>query len=121
MWEGFIKWIYSVAALSPVALLGMLAAGFAFFLAPFYWLWNSLFVVTAPPDGRPIIVFQVAVIIVMRWLVDNRFKEPFISTLLHPVGFSFLFVAGLYAGLRRTAGAGVHWKKRLYSRESSVE
>ena len=121
MWEGFIKWIYSVASLSPAALVVLLVAGYVFFLAPFYWLWNDLFVVTTPADWRAIVIFQVATILVMRWLVDNYFKESVISTLLHPIGFSFLFLASLYAGARRVAGAGVSWKKRLYSRESGVD
>ncbi|MFC1915523.1 glycosyltransferase [Chloroflexota bacterium] len=121
MWEGFIKWIYSVASLSPAALVGLLAAGYLFFLAPFYWLWNYFFVSAVPAEWRAIVIFQVATILVMRWLVDNRFKEPAISTLLHPIGFSFLLLNGLYAGLRRIAGAGVHWKKRLYGKESYVE
>jgi len=121
MWEGFVKWIYSVAALSRAALVGLMVAGYVFFLAPFYWLWNDLFVAAAPTDWGPIAVFQIAIIIIMRWLVDNRFKEPLVSTLLHPLGFSFLFIAGLYAGLRRIIGAGVHWKRRLYDRESCVE
>jgi chlorobactene glucosyltransferase len=121
MWEGFIKWIYSVAALSPAALVGLVVAGYVFFLAPFYWLWNELFVVAAPTDWRAIVIFQVATILLMRWLVDNHFKEPVISTLLHPVGFSFLFLVCLYAGSRRAVGAGVRWKKRLYDRKSCVE
>jgi len=121
MWEGFIKWIYSVAALSRAALVGLVVAGYVFFLAPFYWLWKELFVMTVPTDWRTIVVFQVATILVMRWIIDNRFKEPLISTLLHPVGFSFLFLAGLYGGLCQITGAGVRWKKRLYDRESRVE
>ena len=121
MWEGFIKWIYSVAALSRAALVGLIVAGYVFFLAPFYWLWNDLFVAATPTGWRPIVIFQVAVIIVMRWLVDKRFKEPVVSTFLHPIGFSFLFLVGLYAGSRQAVGAGVRWKKRLYGRESVVE
>ncbi len=121
MWEGFLKWIYSVAALSPVALVGLLVAGYVFFLAPFYWLWNDLFVVAAPTGWRAIVIFQVVTILVMRWLVDNRFKEPLVSTLLHPLGFSFLFLASLHAGARRVTGAGVRWKKRLYRKESCVD
>lgn len=121
MWEGFIKWIYSVAVLSRAALVGLLVAGYAFFLAPFYWLWNDLFVVTTPTGWRAIVIFQVATILVMRWLVDNHFKESVVSTFLHPVGFSFLFLTALYAGSRRVVGAGIYWKKRLYSRESGVE
>jgi chlorobactene glucosyltransferase len=121
MWEGFVKWIYSVATLSPLALVGLLVAGYIFFLAPFYWLWNELFVVTVPTGWGPIIIFQVVTILAMRWLVDNHFREPLISCLLHPLGFSFLFLACLYASSRRVIGAGVQWKTRLYGKESSVE
>jgi chlorobactene glucosyltransferase len=121
MWEGFIKWLYSVAAMSRLALFGMLVAGYLFFLAPFYWLWNEFFVVTAPTVWREFIIFQVAVILLMRGLIDNRFKEPAISAIFHPFGFTFLFASALYAGGRRIVGAGVSWKNRLYGRESTVE
>ena len=121
MWEGFIKWVYSVAALSRVAAVGLLVAGYVFFLAPFYWLWNALFISATPPDWRPIVILQVAMIMLMRWLVDNRFKEPTVSTFLHPVGFSFLILTALYAGWRQVLGSGVRWKKRLYDRESLVD
>jgi len=121
MWEGFIKWVYSVTAISPVALVGLLVAGYVFFLAPFYWLWNEFFVVAAPTVWREVVIFQVAVILFMRGLIDNRFRESAVSVLFHPVGFSFLFVSCLYAGGRRIVGAGVSWKKRLYRGESPVE
>jgi len=121
MWEGFVKWIYSVASLSPAALFVMMITAYVFFLAPFYSLWNGLFVVAAPTSWRAIIIFQVTVIFFMRWRVDNRFKEPVVSTLLHPVGLAFLFLAAFYAVFQRAVGAGVQWKERLYRRESSVE
>jgi len=118
MWEGFIKWVYSIAILSPVALVGLLAAGYVFYLAPFYSLWKELFVVAAPTDWRAIIIFQVAMILLMRLMLDRHFKGPVVSTILHPAGFSFIFLASLYAGWQRSVGAGFHWKKRLYGRES---
>ena len=121
MWEGFIKWIYSVAALSSLVLVGLAVAGYVFFLAPFYWLWNLLFVAPSPTVWGPILIFQVAVIIVMRLLVDNRFKEPVFSAFVHPIGFSFLFLATLYGGSRRALSTGVRWKKRLYGSESCVQ
>jgi chlorobactene glucosyltransferase len=121
MWEGFIKWVYSVTALSPVVLVGLLVAGYVFFLAPFYWLWNEFFVLTAPSVWREVVIFQVAAILFMRGLLGNHFKEPAVSALFHPVGFSFLYVSGLYACGRRIVGAGVSWKKRLYRGESPVE
>jgi chlorobactene glucosyltransferase len=121
MWEGFVKWIYSVAALSPVAIVGLLAAGFVFYLAPFYWLWNAYFSIAAPTDWRYVVVFQVAMIIFMRWLVDHHFRQSLFSTFLHPIGFSFLFAAGLYGGWREVVGKGVRWKNRLYREASGVK
>ncbi len=121
MWEGFVKWSYSVTAMSPIALVGLLVAGYVFFLAPFYWLWNEFFVVAAPTVWREVVIFQVVMILFMRGLVDSRFREPAVSVLFHPVGFSFLFVSSLYAGGRRIVGAGVSWKQRLYGGESPVE
>ena len=121
LWEGFIKWVYSVAALSAVALLGLMVAGFIFFLAPFYFLWQALFVVAAYTGWTQLIAFQVTVIMGMRWLIYRHFKEPAVSGLLHPLGFTFLFLACFCATLRRLAGASVHWKKRLYGSKSGVE
>ncbi len=121
MWEGFIKWTYSVAAMSRLGLFALLAAGYFFFLAPFYWLWNEYITLTAPSVWRGFIIFQVAVILIMRGLVDNRFKEPVFSAILHPFGFAFLVASALYAGGKRLVGAGVSWKKRVYGGESTVE
>jgi chlorobactene glucosyltransferase len=114
MWEGLVRSIYAIVAISPAALFGLLIAGFVFYLAPFYWLWNAYFSAAAPADWRYIVIFQVAMIIFMRWLVDNRFKEPFISAFVHPVGFSFLILAVMYAGWRLVIGKSVRWKDRLY-------
>ena len=121
MWEGFIKWIYSVAALSSAALLGLMIAGFIFFLAPFYWLWKALFVAGSSTGWQFLVTLQVAMIIAMRRIADSRFKEPLASALLHPLGFSFLFLACLYGASHRAVGGRVHWKKRLYGGKSGVE
>ena len=121
MWEGFIKWIYSVATLSQAALAGLLAAGYIFFLAPFLALWKELFIVAAPTSWRSVIVFQVSLIIIMRWLIGRHFKEPVISTFLHPFGLSFLLLASLYGALHHVFGPGVRWKNRLYPKETGVD
>jgi len=120
MWEGFVKWMYSVAALSPAALVGLMIAGYIFLLAPFYWLWNTLSGAAAPAAWQLIVVFQVLLIVGMRWLVDNYFKEPATSAFLHPIGFSFLFLTALYAGARQAVGKGVRWKNRLYGEASGI-
>ncbi len=120
-WHGLARSIYSIAALSPLALGALIVAGYLFFLAPVYGLWNELFATAVPSAWQPIIIFQVAVIFFMRWLMDSHFKEPLISTLLHPLGMSFLILVAIYAGSRQVIGVGVQWKKRLYAKESGVE
>jgi chlorobactene glucosyltransferase len=119
MWDGFIRWMYSVASLSRVFLALLLVAAYFFLLAPFYWLWRELFVM--PTGWGAIIGFQVLMIFGMRWLVDSRFREPVVSSFLHPLGFSFLILTALYAGSRQMVGAGVRWKNRLYSKESAID
>jgi len=121
MWEGFVKWIYSIAAITPVAMIGLLAAAFVFYLAPFYWLWNGFLSEAAPTDWRFIVTFQVAMILFMRWLVERHFRQSLLSTFLHPIGFSFWFSAGLYGLWREVVGLGVRWKERIYGEASGVK
>lgn len=120
MWNGFTKWIYSVAALSWGALVGLLVAGYIFFLAPFYWLWNELLMTQDPSNRVNILIFQVAMILGMRWIADSHFKESLVSTVLHPVGFLFLILVALNSLAQQIAGTGVQWKERLYKKESGV-
>jgi len=121
IFEGITKWIYSVAAISRIALAVLLIAAYAFFIAPFYWLWKEFFVATTPSDWQLILILQVVAILAMRWLLDKRFKESIISTIAHPIGISFLIVTGIYAISRQAVGAGARWKERLYSKETGVE
>ncbi len=121
MWEGFVKWIYSVAAQARIAIVGLIVACGVFYLAPFYWLWNAYFSASAPTDYRFIVAFQVATILFMRWLVGSRLKQSLISTFLHPIGCSFFFAAGLYGAWRKVAQQGVIWKDRIYGEVSGVK
>jgi chlorobactene glucosyltransferase len=120
MWIGFSKWIYSVASLSWMALVGLLVAGYIFFLAPFYWLSNELLMIQDQSGRINILIFQVAMVLGMRWIADSHFKESFISTLLHPIGFLFLILVVLNSLTQRITGSGVRWKERLYKKESGV-
>jgi chlorobactene glucosyltransferase len=121
MSEGVLKWMYSVASLSPAALVGLIIAGYIFYLAPFYLLWNELFVVDTPAEWRPLIIFQVASILCMRLIVDHHFREPFISAWLHPLGFFYIVLSAVNATIRQAIGRGVNWKERLYSEGSGVK
>jgi len=121
MWEGFIKWMYSVAVLSSAALLGLLTIGLLFFLIPFFSLWKELFWVASPSAWRSLVISQVSVILAMRWLTDRHFREPSIPIFLHPLGFSFVILAVFCAFSRRMMGSCVRWKERLYGGVSGLE
>jgi chlorobactene glucosyltransferase len=121
MWEGFIKWMYSVAALSAVALLMMLLCGLIFFLLPFVFLWKDLFWITSTGSCHALIISQVGLVLAMRWLTDKDLKGPLVSALLHPLGFTFVILAVLHALMRRIMGSHVSWKKRLYGGTSGVK
>ncbi len=121
MSEGVIKWMYSVASLFSAALVGLMVAGYVFYLAPFYWLWHELFIVSAPTPMLPLIIFQVVITLGMRLLIDIRFREPAISAWLHTFGFFYILLSAVYAAVRQVVGKCVNWKGRVYSRGSGVE
>jgi chlorobactene glucosyltransferase len=120
-WSGLGRSIYSITAMSPVGLLGLVLAAYFFYVVPFYWLWNGIFMSDVSFPWLAVVVFQVAVILLIRWLVDNRFKEPNISVWFHVFGFLFLFANVLYFSGRWLVGAGVSWKERVYGGESVVK
>jgi len=121
MWQGFAKNIYSVAAFSPFALFGLMAIACIFFLAPFCWLWNDIFLAPSASEWRNLLIAQVLIVLLMRYLLKRHFKESIFSTVLHPVGLSFFFVDSLWAFSRRVMGRGVQWKSREYGRKTGIE
>ncbi|MCJ7604794.1 MAG: hypothetical protein MUO19_02010, partial [Dehalococcoidales bacterium] len=74
-----------------------------------------------PSPWRMFVVFQVGVILFMRLIADARFREPVVSAILHPLGFSFLIASAVVSSIRRIVGAGVRWKNREYGKESIVK
>jgi chlorobactene glucosyltransferase len=120
MWSGLVRCVYSVTAISPIMLLLLVPLAWLFYIGPFYWLWNGFFMYDAPLLWRALVVFQVMLVIFMRWLVDNRFKEPSVSAWLHLLGIGYIFVVVIYSFLRWLVGAGVTWKERFYGEEESI-
>ncbi len=118
MTEGCVKWFYSVAALSPLALVGFFLAAYIFYLAPFYWLLAGPFN-TIVSNGQwmgwtVVIALQVVLLLLMRIITDLYFRGSAISFIFHPLGTAFLILTVLYAVARRVGGAGVAWKDRVY-------
>jgi len=121
MWRGLVRCVYSIAAITPLMLLVLIGIALFFYMGPFYWLWNGFFMTDASYLWKGIVIFQIALIYFMRWLVDTRFKEPAVSTWLHPLGIIYLLVTVVYSLGRWLFGAGVTWKERVYGGESAIE
>ena len=120
MWHGLVRCIYSVVVISPALLMGLIVVAVFIYIAPFYWLWNGFFMSPTPLVWRATVISQVVLILLIRWLIDARFKAPALSVWLHPLGISYLVVSVLYASWRWWIGAGVSWKEREYGEEESI-
>jgi chlorobactene glucosyltransferase len=118
MTEGCLKWFYSVAALSPLALVGFVGAAYIFFLAPFYWAYigpvDSLMTSGQLTELSIILAAQVVILLLMRIITDQYFRGSSISFIFHPLGVAFLIFAVIIGASRRAVGAGVSWKDRVY-------
>lgn len=121
MTEGWGKWMYSIIAMSPIALAGFFMAAYLFFLAPYFWLAQGLVFGEAFETYIHIVVAQVVIIMLMRWSCDRHFKEPSVSFIFHPLGILYLVLVAFYSTARHAVGAGVAWKDRLYDSRSHVK
>jgi hypothetical protein len=125
MTEGCMKWFYSVAALSPLALLGLFLAAYIFYLAPFYWAAAGTFNPAVSggvwSEVPLIIALQIGLLLLMRATTDFYFKGSAVSFIFHPIGMAFLVLTVLYAVGRRALGAGVAWKDRVYNSVTHVK
>jgi chlorobactene glucosyltransferase len=118
MWEGLVKWTYSVARFCLPALIGLATLGAVVFLVPFFSLWQTA---VNAHQALPLVVFQVVLIFFMRYLADSRFGESVVATILHPLGLAIWIASAIWGAVRALCGIGVSWKKRVYDRTSNVE
>ena len=120
MWYGLLRCIYSVVVISPLLLFGLIIVAALIYIGPFYWLWNGFFMSPMPLVWRATVISQVVMILLIRWLVDARFKAPAVSVWLHLMGIFYLVLIVFYASWRWWIGAGVTWKEREYGEEESI-
>jgi chlorobactene glucosyltransferase len=120
MWHGLARCLYSVVLISPLALFCLIIIVALLYVGPFYWLFNGFFMSPMPLIWRATVISQVVMILLIRWLVDARFKAPAISVWLHPMGVFYLVTILFYASWRWWIGAGVSWKEREYGEEEST-
>jgi len=77
-----------------------------FILAPFLLMMNS--------GGGGALILIALCVLAMRAVLAMRFKHPWWSVLLHPVGEAILLALGLSSWWRCKSGRGVEWKGRRY-------
>jgi len=121
MWEGWVKWMYSVFVLSPVALIGILIIAYTLFLSPYLLLYHELFMLPEPSPWRLLLILQVLIIVCMRITVDIKFRESVLSGIMNPFGFAYLVLAAVFTMVRQLVGRGVRWKDRVYSQKSGIQ
>ena len=120
MWDGIARWLYTVASLSVVSLVGMMAVVLFLFLAPFLWLAYGLLLAQPAFGWEVLVTLQVAIVFLARFLAGRRFSQPKTSIILHPVGVLFLVLVAFYASYQYLTGGGVRWKGRVYDADSQI-
>ena len=120
MWDGITRWFYTVASLSVVTLVVMIAVVLLLFLAPFLWLVYGLLLGQPALAWEVLVALQVGIVFLARFLAGRRFSQPRTSIILHPIGVAFLLLVSFYASYQYLTGAGVKWKGRVYDSGSQI-
>jgi chlorobactene glucosyltransferase len=120
MWDGITRWLYTVASLSAVSLVGMIVLVLLLFLAPFLWLAYGLLLAQPAFAWEVLVALQVTIVFLARFLAGRRFSQSKTSIILHPIGVVFLLLVSFYASYQYLTGAGVKWKGRVYDERSQM-
>jgi hypothetical protein len=120
-WNGLGKSIYAVVAMAPLGLIALVLIASIFYFGPFFNLWNGFISGYQPLSWRVVVILQVTIVYVMRWLIDSRFREAPFSMWFHPVGLAFYVLNVCWSWLRWACGAPVTWKDRSYDKEHAAE
>ncbi len=120
MWDGITRWLYMISSVSTLAFLGIMATVLLLFLAPFLWLIYGLLLAQPALAWQVLVMLQVAIVFLARFLAGRRFSQSKTSIILHPFGVVFLLLVGFYATYQHLRGGGVKWKGRVYEAESHV-
>jgi len=121
MWDGLGKSIYAVIAAMPLGIVAVVSIAAMCYFAPYYFLVHGLLTGNEPVLSFLLVIAQVGIMLIMRWMLDSHYREPGISMWLHPFGLLFYLLDVVYTGLRWLNGSPVTWKERSYSKESQAE
>jgi len=119
-WNGLSKSIYGVVAMAPLGLAALVVIATFFYTLPFFYLARTLAGGHDIFAWQLLVVIQIAIMLIMRWQVDSRFREAPYSMWFHVLGIAFYILVVVYSGWRWLTGAPVTWKDRTYGKESTV-
>jgi len=119
--QGITRWVYSAGSLSPWLLGVLMVLGAALFFVPFVFTVGHFTPIIPDYGWSMLIVMQIGAILLMRVLVDRRFRHPQLYSLSHPAGISFWLLCVVNGAIRHLTGGGVRWKERNYTPKSGVD
>ncbi len=106
-WNGFSKNLRAMFEGQWLVFWLFLLGLWAFFLAPFVkWSWVS-------GVSRESVLWQIAIILGIRFIVTLRLRTSWIGALMHPVGVALVMAIGVRSWWL-SRGRGVEWKGRIY-------
>ncbi len=114
-WRGLAKTLYAFFFYSLPFATFMIALQFALFVAPYcFLLWLAFHPeLWGKAEWLLLPALQAALMLVVRFALAARFREPLLDSLWQPISFLFYFGATIYAIWLRYTG-GVTWKGRQY-------
>ena len=108
IWRGFQKNFFPAFQRARSFCL-FIALHFSVFLLPF-----AALPLAAKFYAAWLFSFPVLCVLLMRLVLAVRFRQPWWSVLLHPLGEAVLIALGISSWLRCRSGRGVEWKGRRY-------
>ena len=121
LYHGLNKIFYSMTSMSPLLFILAIIVGAGLFLTPFALVAGHFIPILPDWGWSTVIALQVALILLMQLLIDLHFHQSRRYFILHPAGISFLVLCCFRGVISRLTGAGVEWKQRHYSHDSSVK
>jgi len=113
IWEGFSKNIFPGMNYNSFLLFTVFTVYLLLFFVPFVGL--AISVVVANELLMYNFLYQSALVLLMRVLINTSFKLGHVSTLLHPVGIFIISMIGFNSWRWNKLGKGSVWKGRTYS------
>ena len=113
IWKGFSKNIFPGMNYNSFLLFTVFTVYLLLFFVPFVGL--AISVVVANELLMYNFLYQSALVLLMRVLINTSFKLGHVSTLLHPVGIFIISMIGFNSWRWNKLGKGSVWKGRTYS------